>query len=61
MCHHQPNSLLIQWLMIALALTIERLYRIRYLHRGTHSPRSAIELVRLLWISLGRPVEFNTT
>lgn len=60
-CHHQPNSLLLQWLITALALTIERLYRLRYLHRGTHPVRSAIELVRLLWLSLGRPVEFNTS
>ncbi len=54
-CHHQPNSLLVQWLIIALALTIERLYRLRYLHRGTHPVRSAIELVRLLRLSLSRP------
>ena len=60
MCHHQPNSLLLQWLITVLALTIERLYRLRYLHRGTHPVRSAIELVRLLWLGLGRPVEFNT-
>lgn len=60
-CHHQPNSLLLQWLITALALTIERLYRLRYLHRGNHPVRSAIELVRLLWLSLGRPVEFNTS
>lgn len=59
-CHHEPNSLLLQWLITALALTIERLYRLRYLHRGTHPVRSAIELVRLLWLSLGRPVEFDT-
>ncbi len=61
MCHHQPNSLLLQWLITMLALTIERLYRLRYLHRGTHPVRSAIELVRLLWLSLGRPVEFDTS
>jgi len=59
-CHHEPNSLLLQWLITALALTIERLYRLRYLHRGTHPIRSAMELVRLLWLSLGRPVEFDT-
>ncbi len=59
-CHHEPNSLLVQWLITALALTIERLYRLRYLHRGTHPVLSAIELVRLLWLSLGRPVEFDT-
>jgi hypothetical protein len=60
-CHHHANSLLLQWLIMALALTIERLYRLRYLHRGNHPVRSAIELVRLLWLSLGRPVEFNTS
>lgn len=60
-CHHHANSLLMQWLITALALTIERLYRLRFLHRGNHPLRSAIELVRLLWISLGRPVRFNTS
>ena len=29
-CHHQPNSILIVWLLIALAMVIERLYRLRY-------------------------------
>ena len=33
-CHHQANSILIGWLLIALAMVIERLYRLRYLHRG---------------------------
>jgi hypothetical protein len=37
MCHHQPNGLLLQRLITALALTIERFYRLRYLHRGRHS------------------------
>ncbi|MGA2329952.1 MAG: transposase [Bryobacteraceae bacterium] len=40
-CHHQPNSLLLQWLITALALTIERLYQLRYLHRGTHGVQSS--------------------
>jgi len=60
-CHHHENSLLVQWLITALALTIERLYRLRYLHRGNHRPHSSIKLVRLLWISLGRPARFNTS
>jgi len=33
----------------------ERLYRLRYLHRGTHAVRSAIELLRCLRIALSRP------
>jgi len=54
-CHHNPNSLLINWLFIALTLTLERLYRNRYLHRGNHRVLEARSLVRLLWISLGKP------
>lgn len=50
--HHHANSLLICWLLLILALTIERLYRLRHLHRGTHTPHSAIELLRLLRLSL---------
>ena len=53
LCHHHANSLLVGWLVILLALCLERLYRLRYLHRGTHSVRSAIELVRALRLSLG--------
>ena len=52
-CHHEPNSILIVWLLIALALVIERLYRLRYLHRGDHGVRSAMDLVSYLWLSLG--------
>ena len=51
-CHHEPNSLVVVWLIIALALTIERLYRLRYLHRGNHPVLTAIALVRLLRLSL---------
>ncbi len=52
-CHHQPNSILIVWLLIALALVIERLYRLRHLHRGEHAVRSAIDLHHYLWLTLG--------
>ena len=52
-CHHQPHSLLLVWLLTCLALTIERLYRIRYLHRGTHPVRAAIDLLLLFQLSLG--------
>ena len=43
-CHHEPNSLVIVWLLIILAMLIERLYRLRYLHRGDHG----VEQVRRL-------------
>jgi hypothetical protein len=33
-CHHHANSLLIDWLITILVLTVERLYRLRYLHRN---------------------------
>ena len=55
-CHHQRQSLLVVWLLTCLALTIERLYRVRYLHRGTHPVRAAIDLLLLLQLSLGRSV-----
>jgi len=54
-CHHQANSLLLQWLILVLALTLERLYRLRYLHRGTHPVRTAMELLRLFRLSLSPP------
>jgi hypothetical protein len=43
-CHHERNSVLVVWLLSCLARTIERLYRIRYLHRGTHPTLEAITL-----------------
>ena len=33
--HHQVTSLLMHWLLVSFALTIERLYRLRYLRRGS--------------------------
>lgn len=54
-CHHAANSILLNWLLTFLALVIERLYRVRYLHRGTHPVRSAEELCRLLWLGLSNP------
>ena len=42
-------------------MTIERLYRLRYLHRGEHRVYTAIELVRRLWLSLGRPSTPDTS
>jgi len=58
-CHHHQNSLLINWLIIVLSMTLERLYRQRYLHRGIHSLLQSIQLLRLLWISLGH--DLNTS
>jgi hypothetical protein len=60
-CHHHPNSMVICWLLMLLALVIGRLFRIRYLHRGNHPIRTAIQLVRLLRISLGQPPFIDST
>ncbi len=60
-CHHNAQSLLITWLLALLALVIERLYRLRYLHRGVHHVRTAIELVRMLWLTLSRPLTADTS
>jgi hypothetical protein len=54
-CHHHANSLLIGWLLTMLAWTIERLYRLRYLHRRKHRVHSSAQLPLLLWLSLSRP------
>jgi hypothetical protein len=54
--HHHERSLLIVWLLTCLALTLERLYRRRYLHRGSHPVRTAINLYRLLLLTLSLPV-----
>ena len=59
--HHNANSLLICWLLLMLALTIERLYRLRYLRRGTHKPHSSIELLRLLRLSLTTSSSVNSS
>jgi Transposase DDE domain len=60
-CHHHPHSMLTGWLLVALGLTIERLYRIRYLHRGNHPVRTAIELLRILWFHLAAPRAADTS
>jgi len=61
LCHHEANSLLLVWLLTALALTIERLYRVRFLHRGTHPVREAIDFCQSLWLSLSRPLAHDTS
>lgn len=60
-CHHHANSLLIGWLLAMLALTIERLYRLRYLHRGKHRVPSSVQLLLHLWLSLSRPRASNSS
>jgi len=59
--HHHANSLLVGWLLTIFALSLERLYRLRYLHRGTHRPATAIEFVRLLRLSLCPPRPSDTS
>jgi hypothetical protein len=44
-----------------LALTLERLYRQRYLHRGLHPVRTAIDLFRLLLLGLSIPVTTDSS
>ena len=61
LCHHHPNSMLVVWLLTALAMTIDRLYRLRYLHRGPHSILAPIDLVRLLRSSLSLRTAINSS
>lgn len=59
--HHEGNSLLMLWLIMVLALSIERLYRLRYLHRGAHPVRSPIKLLRCLRLALRQPTPPDTS
>jgi hypothetical protein len=59
--HHEPNSVRIHTLLTFLAMCVERLYRLRCLRRGGRPPPSAIELLRLLWLSLGPPPQSYDT
>jgi hypothetical protein len=59
--HHHANSLLIDWLLIGLALLIERLFRLRFLHRGTSTPLSAQTFVTHLWLSFALPRRSDTS
>jgi len=52
LAHHHANSLLVGWLITCLAIVIERLYRVRYLHRGNHPVLSAADLLMRLWLAL---------
>jgi hypothetical protein len=60
-CHHHPNSLKIGWLLVFLAMTLERLFRLRHLHRGSHPRCTAIELLQRFWLELGRTVPYRDT
>jgi len=53
--HHQERSILMMWLLTCFSLTLERLYRLRYLHRGLHPVRTAIDLCRVLVLGLCLP------
>ncbi len=59
--YRRLDSVLISWLLTSLAMVIERLYRLRYLHRGNHPVRSAEQLCRLFWLSLSRPLAPNSS
>jgi Transposase DDE domain len=59
--HHRERSLILVWLLTCLSLTLERLFRLRYLHRGVHPVRTAIELFRLLLLGLSIPVATDST
>lgn len=54
-CHHDANALLVGWLLLLLGLVIERLYRLCFLHRGSHPRISAADLLTLLLFALARP------
>ena len=58
--HHHPTSVVIDALLTFLAMCLERLYRLRYLRRGTRRPHSAARVHLLLWLNLGRCEPYDT-
>jgi hypothetical protein len=59
--HHESNSILFLWLITCLAMMIERLYRIRYLHRGKNPIMSAVDLCQWLWLHLEPRASYNSS
>lgn len=60
-CHHDANAITVGWLLLLLSLVIERLYRLCFLHRGSHPSTSAADLVALLWLALRCPSLHDTS
>ena len=60
-CHHDANALIVGWLLLLLSMVIERLYRLCFLHRGSHACTSAANLVALLWLALRPPALHDTS
>lgn len=59
--HHHPNSVVVDALLTFLAMCVERLYRLRYLKRGTHLPYSAVRFTRILWLNLAGCEPYDTS
>lgn len=55
-CYHEAGSLLLDWHPICVAVTLERLYWLCYLCRRTHPVSTAIALLLIFQLSLGRSV-----
>lgn len=54
--HHHENSLLVCWFLLAFSLTLERLYRVRYLQFAGRPIYTAIQFLRLLRLNLAGPL-----
>jgi hypothetical protein len=59
--HHQENAVVTNALLTFLAMCVERLYRLRFLRRGTHMPYSAVEFNRMLWLAIGQPHAYDSS
>lgn len=59
--HHHAGSVVVDTLLTCMSLGLERLYRLRHLHRGSHPLYTAQELCRLFWLTLGAPPAYDTS
>jgi hypothetical protein len=59
--HHQANAVVADTLLLCLTIALERLYRLRHLHRGSHRIYTAAELHLRFWLALSVPVPPDTS
>jgi hypothetical protein len=59
--HHPAHAVVVDTLLLCLSIGMERLYRLRYLHRGSHRTYTAAEFHVLFWPTLARLIPYDTS
>ena len=53
--------MVVDTLLLCLSIGMERLYRLWYLHRGSHRTYTAAQLLLLFRLALSRPIPYDTS